>query len=310
MMHKRAIAPLLVLCVFPATTVPAPLASAPGRLDGEVARVNPPQTSPDRPTTRRPWPPATRPEGNQIRVGQVRYGGEHTWRGVVEVGSDNITFSDGDISATPEGVPQGVSFRGHRHGVTLRNLRVDGVGDGVNVGNDTTVDDFFIENCQFLNCCTPDAKSSAHLLASRGMGLWGSGGKNWTIKGSTFTIRSEPPSAASPNTVSVQYAMRLGEVEGLTVADSTFESHNGKACVWLMFVHDALFENCRFIGGRFVIGSRPGDMGGIEKGDCRNIVFRGCTFDFDLNNDWPATMLIYPGAEHIRFERCAVNAKS
>jgi hypothetical protein len=251
-----------------------------------------------------------------IRVGDVHYSGEHTWQGVIEVGSDNLLFKNGRISAGPAiaGVPQGVSFIGDRRNITLRNLQFEGVGDGVNIGYDQLIDDFFIDRCSFLNCRAPDVDSEDVLSSSRGYGMFGGSGSNWTIKSSIFQTKCMPAAApvdarathddTAACDFSVQYAMRLGNVHGLNVIDSKFENHNGKPAVWLMFVHDAVFERCEFSGGRVLVGVRPGDMGGVEMGDSRNIVFRDCTFNFGTFDDSAAFMHIYPGSESIRFENC------
>lgn len=271
-----------------------------------VALVVAAQNAPPPPRAAAPGPPE-RPQ-RIVQVGPVTYSGQHTWRGVIEVGSDDIIFEDGRITTGPAsaGLPQGVSFNGNRRNITLRNLTFEGVGDGINIGNDQAVDDLTIDNCRFLGCRTPDVKSDDVLRGSRGYGIFGAKGHNWTIRSSAFQTKCqpEPPQDSAAVDFSIQYAMRLGAVHGLNVSDSRFENHNGKPVVWLMFVHDAVFDNAQFVGGRFLVGCRPGDMGGIEKGDCRNITFRNCTFTFGRFEDWPASINMYPGAQKVRFENC------
>lgn len=258
-----------------------------------------------------------------VEVGERHYQGTHTWDGVIKVESDNITYQRGKISASAAGVPEGVTFVGDRRHITLRELHFLGVGDGINIGSDQRVDDFTIDQCHFVNCRTPNAHSKDHLLGSRGYAMFGAKGKNWVIRKSSFVTKCPPAeiksesaqehsslSHATPNCdFSVQYAMRIGTIDGLHASDTRFENKNGKAVVWLMFVHDAVFENCTFEGGRLIIGARPGDMAEIERGDCRNIVFRNCTFNFDVYEEWPASINVFPGSTNIRFENCRVNTK-
>jgi hypothetical protein len=255
-----------------------------------------------------------------VNIGKREYIGPHTWRGVINVTADSTTFQDGEISApaAPNGVPQGVTFQGDRRNITLRNLKFENIGDGINIGNDQRVDDFTIERCHFVNCRTPDVNSKEHLQGSRGNAFFGSKGRNWTIRESSFITKCKDSSSAEGAGVSsggacvdysVQYAMRLGEVRDLKVSDTKFENHNGKACMWLMFVHDAVFEKCEFAGGRITIGARPGDMSDVERGDCRRITFKNCTFNFGVFDDWPASMNVFPGASEIRFEGCAFHTK-
>ena len=236
---------------------------------------------------------------------------------MIDIASDSTIYENGQLGAPPasaNGIPEGVTFQGDRRNITLRNLKFDGVGNGITIGNDQRVDDLTIERCDFVNCRTPDVNSKEHLEGSRGYGFFGSKGTNWTIQDSSFVTKcrdsaSSGGGGAACVDFSVQYAMRLGEVRGLKVSNTKFENQNGKACMWLMFVHDAVFEKCEFLGGRITIGSRPGDMSNVESGDCRNITFRNCTFNFGVFDDWPASMNIFPGSSAIRFEGCTFQTK-
>jgi hypothetical protein len=251
-----------------------------------------------------------------VQVGTREHVGPHTWRGMIEITSDSIAYQDGELSApaNASGIPEGVTFQGDRRNITLRNLKFEGVGNGITIGSNQRVDDFTIENCHFANCRTPNANSKDHLTGSRGYGFYGAHGRDWIIRNSSFVTKCQPSSSPTGSATacvdySVQYAMRLGAVHGLKVSDSKFENLNGKACVWLMFVHDAVFEKCEFTGGRITIGARPGDMADVERGDCRNITFRNCTFEFGVFDEWPASMNIFPGSSEIRFEGCTFKTK-
>lgn len=239
-------------------------------------------------------------------VGHVNYSGEHTWAGVVQVTADDTIYQDGVVTASVSGVPQGVTFSGDRKNITLKNLTFNGVGDGVNIGNNQRVDDLIIDNCKFMDCRSPDATSHDVLLGQRGIGIFGSRGTNWTIRNSVFKTKSKDPSHPEQRDCSAQYAGRLGEVSGLNVSQTRFENWSGKACVWLMFVRAAAFERTHFDGGMIRIGVRPNDMPGIEVGECRNIIFRDCTFNFGIFDDWPAAICVFPGCENIAFENCRI----
>ena len=262
-----------------------------------------PSTSPTSPTS----PPA--PPLRPVRVGERHYSGPHTWDGVITVTGDSVSYEGGEIKAAPGGIPQGVTFAGSRSRITLRDLKFEGVGDGINIGNNQRVDHLTIDNCQFTNTRTPDANSKDHLLGSRGNAFFGAKGEHWVIKDSTFKTKCKEDCSEGDVCYSVQYAMRLGEVSKLNVKNSTFENRNGKATMWLMFVKDALFEDCTFKHGRITVGARPNDIGDIQKGDCNNLVFRNCTFDFDKSEDWPCSFNIYPGTTSVHFINCTFKSK-
>lgn len=266
-------------------------------------QISPPQSRPAlQPSQSRPAGPTT---ARTAKVGTLAYAGPHSWRGVVQVDSDDITYEDGQITISSAGIPQGITFLGSHNLVVLRSLTFDGVGDGINIGNDQTVDDLTIDNCRFINCRSPNATvSDDTLTGNRGYGLFGSGGSNWTITNSSFQTKCKDAKSADQVDYSTQYAARLGKVRGLNISQTRFENWNGKACVWLMFVQMASFQDVQFAGGSIRIGSRPGDMGGIDKGDCRDILFRNCTFKFGAFDNWPASINIFPGSRNIRFEHC------
>jgi hypothetical protein len=238
-------------------------------------------------------------------VGATNYRGDHTWRGVIHVTHDNLEYRDGALSAECTGVPQGVTFEGNRKNVAFKNLTFNGVGDGMNIGNNQTVDDLVIENCKFVECRSPDANSADALLGGRGYGIFASGGKNWSIRNSDFQTRRRDSTDPARTDCSSQYAARLGAIHGLNVQSTRFENH-AKASVWLMAVHAAAFDRSEFVGGSVRIGVRPNDMPGVQKGDCRNIIFRDCTFTFGSVDDWPASITVFPGSENILIEDCEI----
>ena len=238
-------------------------------------------------------------------VGAKNYSGAHTWSGVLHVTTDNVEYRDGTISADCSGVPQGVTFEGNRTNIGLVNLTFNGLGDGINIGNNQVVTDLLIDQCKFVECRSPDASSANALMGARGYGIFGSGGKNWTIRNSVFQTRRKDTADSTRVDCSSQYAARLGAVHGLNVESTRFENH-AKAVVWLMAVHAASFVDCDFVGGPMRIGVRPDDMPGAQKGDCRNIVFRKCRFTFGSVDDWPASITVFPGSENILFEDCDI----
>lgn len=257
-------------------------------------------------STSNPPPP---PPVNLTRIGNINYTGPHTWDGVLTIHADHAAFGDGRITATVTGIPQGVTFQGNRTGITLRHLVFEGVGDGVNIGNNQRVDELVIDNCHFLNCRTPNVKADDVLLNSRGYGIFGARGRSWTITNSIFRTCVEPESTSSPPhraslSIGSQYAARLGTVHGLNVHNTLFENRNGKATMWLMFVRGAAFDTTSFKGGPIRIGVRPNDLPDVSIGECRHIIFRNCRFEFESHDNWPASVLIWPGTEHVRFERC------
>lgn len=247
----------------------------------------------------------TRKIVRQVALGAQNYSGPHSWRGVIHVTADNVEYHDGSVSASCTGVPQGVTFEGDRKNIVLKNLTFDGIGDGINIGNNQRIEDLMIDNCQFLNCRSPDATASDALLGGRGYGVFVSGGKNWTIRNSVFQTMRKDSADPARTDCSTQYAARFGGVHGLNVHSSRFENY-GKACVWLMFVRAAAFDQSEFIGGPVRIGVRPNDMPGVQSGACRNIIFRNCKFVFSSVDDWPASITIFPGSENIVFENCDI----
>ena len=253
-----------------------------------------------------PQPPSSMPQSNAPGkvVGTINYRGGHTWTGVIQITSDHVTYQDGVITSEPTGIPQGITFSGNRRNVTLRNLTLKGVGDGMNIENNQSVDDLVIDNCKFLDCRTPGGDSQDVLIRGRGYGIFAHAGKNWTIRDSVFQTTTGVPDPTRTTTCS-QYAALLGDIHGLNVSRTRF-SNTGQACAWLMFVHAAVFDEAVFEGGPIRIGARPNDMPGIEKGDCRNIVFRKCKFTFGSHENWPAGILIFPGTENITFEDCEI----
>jgi hypothetical protein len=223
---------------------------------------------------------------------------------MIHVAGDNAIYENGTFSAPASGIPQGITFSGSRRGVQFRNLTFTGVGDGLSLENDQSADEIVLDSCQFIDCRSPDANSSDPLLGHRGYGMFVSKGKNWMIRNCTFKTKVKDPSNAAQRDWSTQYAMRLGAVHGLKVSDSRFENWAGKSCVWLMFVHEAVFERVEFSGGPLRIGARPNEMPGVAIGDCHNIIFRDCQFTFGDFYNWPASLLVFPGTENIRFENC------
>jgi len=251
-----------------------------------------------------PPPQPVQPPIKVTKVGRKVTTGGHAWDGVIKIDDDLLMFHDGEIDMPVDSVKEGVVVDGSRRGILIRNVKINGPGNGVIVQNNASASDVIIDRCQFLECRTPVDGEADPLLGSRGYGMFVSQGRNWTIHRSEFTTKPRDPANPAQRDLSVQYAARLGEVIGLNVNRCRFVNHAGKACCWFMFVRNATFQRTSFEGGSIKIGVGPNDMEGVNIGSCENITFSKCRFEFGVFGDWPASVVLLPGCKNIRFNDC------